>query len=502
MSDSSSRDISSTHHGPSGLSGGESSSRVSSKWNRDGRRASLARSSGSSPTEAAKTAGTSQSTVKRARGTEQRRIDDIDDETEWTRLDKVLLERTLRLHTVSPMHFSSLPASVQDVSRSMFQMLRSELHQYVNMRLSDGHGFLEGATGGSMINPRDPESGDLRPPARRRRAEVNKVGKVRIGYLDDRDFVRAFQAENRSGDRQARPWIIELELGRPTSEATAAPTAEEALPSELCHIVFIPASTPKDDGRKAPSISYPLIATKTPSATLASNDALLPDAPSNIGPLVLAHALDWIQKRFDCRIALATGNSSIVSQLRGRRLESLAEEIVRQTRFHMGAQEGVERTPEQRMVDETSIKPVELSFAMPTSVQGRAPLDGPGKSRMLPGPAPELATLTLTVPWEICMQLLETQPLDMPLLPPLNDYLSHHTSIPLDLLELTRIGVAGVSVGSGRIKISSLPASEPGRDGKGTSKRLRDSKEMNLADKRRAGAVFGFLRSLVEGAQD
>ncbi len=95
-------------------------------------------------------------------------------------------------------------------------MLRNELQHYINLRLSDGFGFLE--SGGTTIDARDPESGDLRPPERRRRAETDRVGKVRIGFLEDTEFVSSLQESNRSGEAKARPWAIEIELGKPASE--------------------------------------------------------------------------------------------------------------------------------------------------------------------------------------------------------------------------------------------------------------------------------------------
>ncbi|CBQ71850.1 conserved hypothetical protein [Sporisorium reilianum SRZ2] len=428
----------------------------------------------------------------------------LPDEPKWAYAERVLLDRTLRLHTVSPLHFSSLPASIQEVSRPLFQMLRNELQHYINLRLSDGFGFLE--AGGTTIDARDPESGDLRPPERRRRADMDRVGQVRIGFLEDAEFTGALQAANRSGETKARPWAIEIELGKPAAEQEASKgkmtslrsrSAQEATAAELCHIVFVPASSTRD-GHSCTSLRYPLIATKAPSSSAASSDPLLASSSVNVGPIVLGHALDWIQKRFDCRISSATGAAAIASRLRGPRLEALAELIVRQTRTEMGIADGVERTQEQRAAD-AAVKPVELVFAFPAKAK-----TGGGKNAVVPGPAPDLGALTLTVPWEVCMSLLDGLALDEALLPALNHYLSTHTSIPLDALELTRIGVAGISVGAGRIKISKVPGQDAasvakksllkrGLGGKGREE------EGEPSDRRRAGAVFGFLREVVEG---
>ena len=383
-------------------------------------------------------------------------------------------------------------------------MLTNELQHYINLRLSDGFGFLESA--GTTIDARDPESGDLRPPERRRRADIDKVGKVRIAFLDDAEFTGALQASNQTGEARARPWAIEIELGKPAAEqegkiaSLRSKAAQEATPADLCHIVFVPATSTRD-GHSRTSRKYPLIATKAPSSKVASSDPLLATS-ANVGPIVLGHALDWIQKRFDCRISSATGAAAIASRLRGPRLEALAELIVRQTRTEMGVTDGVERTQERRAAD-AAVKPVELVFAFPTKVNAVG-----GKSKTVQGPAPDLTSLTLTVPWEVCMSLLDGLALDEPLLPALNHYLSTHTSIPLDALELTRIGVAGISVGSGRIKISKIP----GQDAATVAKKSllkrsqgrgnQDGDEGEPSDRRRAGAMFGFLRRVVEGDDD
>lgn len=312
----------------------------------------------------------------------------VEPNADWATAERVLLDRTLRLHSLSPLHLSSLPSHIREVGSPLFQMLRSELLQYINLRLSDGLGFLEGA---DAVVTNTAESGDLRPSARRRRTNMDKVGKVRIGFMDDLEFNDALRKSS-----SANAWAIEIELGKPITAEDAQ--TDEPTAAELCHIIFIPALQSSRANNHV-GLSYPLIATKTPSVAVAGD---LMSVSANIGPMVLLHALDWVQKRFDCRISSPTGASSIASQLKGAQLESLAELVVRRTRDEMGDVEGTRRTSTQRAIDEF-VKPVELSFAFPASL--------PRPSGSVPGPAPELATLTLTVPWEICMTLLETLPI-------------------------------------------------------------------------------------------
>ncbi len=316
-----------------------------------------------------------------------------EEETQWAHSERLLLDRTLRLHTLSPLHLSSLPASAQEVSRPLFQLLRTELRSYINLRLSDGFGFLE--SGGTTIDARDADSGDLRPPERRRRADTDRVGRVRIGFIDDAEFNTALQQK-----ATARAWAIEIELGKPAEEADSnrlgalrSKAAQEVTPAELCHIVFVPASK-RQGGHSRTSHSYPLVATKAPSSSAAGADPLV-GAAENVAPVVLGHALDWIQKRFDCRISAATSAASLASRLTGPRLETLAELIVRETRAATDA-----LSADQKAAD-AAVKPVELVLSFPTKVKGAEP------GETLPGPAPDLGSLTLTVPWEICMNLLD-----------------------------------------------------------------------------------------------
>ena len=153
-------------------------------------------------------------------------------------------------------------------------------------------------------------------------------------------------------------------------------------------------ATKRQDGRTRTSYSYPLIATKAPSSSAAGADPLVV-AAENVGPVVLGHALDWIQKRFDCRISAASSGASLASRLTGPRLEALAELVVRETRAATNA------LGADQKVAEAAVKPVELVFSFPTKVKGAQPAE------MMPGPAPDLGSLTLTVPWEICMNLLD-----------------------------------------------------------------------------------------------
>ncbi|SNX83255.1 uncharacterized protein MEPE_01961 [Melanopsichium pennsylvanicum] len=423
---------------------------------------------------------------------------------------QILLDRTLRLHTLSPLHFSSLPASIQEVSRPLFSLLRAELQTYINMRLSEGFGFLESS--GTVMNARvrDVESDDLRPLERRRRAEMDRVGGVRIGFLQDSDFIEALQRSNTTGEAKARPWVIEIELGKPAAAEQAKinllrfKAAQQATPAELCHIILFPASNTKDQHSRT-SRRYPLVVTKAPSASIGTGDPLLGGTAVNVGPTVLNHALDWIQKRFDCRLSSSNGGASIASQLRGIKLEELAELIVRQTRIEMVAAE--------HKTIEGKVKPVELVFGFPTKVNrvGGKATTTTTTMMMMQGPAPDLTNLSLTVPWEICIKLLEGSDENeeevmegkQPLLPALNHYLSMHTSIPLDVLELNRIGVAGINVGSGRIKISKMPANDGASENKKSLlKRARGEddgqSEGEAGDRRRAGSVFAFLRRIVE----
>ncbi|KAN0063214.1 hypothetical protein ACQY0O_004378 [Thecaphora frezii] len=420
----------------------------------------------------------------------------------WCIPERILLDRTLHLYSLSPMHFSGLPGSVRTVSPSAFGLLRAELYQYVNLRLSDGMGFLEEVN--TISNARESTTGELVPPARRRRTDMGKVGRVRIDFLTDPALLEGFEggvSASDDGKDEAKPWIIEMELGLPVARdgvGSSSSVATEAQSAELCHIVFLPGRSRSDAGLD--SHSYPLILTKAPSAAVGGDQAL--GALSNVGRLVLTHALDWLQKRFDCRISHGSGAMSIASLLRGGPLEALAELVVRQTRIMSGTAEGRARSAKQKQVD-AGVKPVELSFAFPATVAcagGRA-------GARVQGPAPELSSITLTVSWDVCMQLVEGLSHDQALLPALNHYLAAHTSIPLDELELVRIGVAGINLGVGlgsvRLKIGATPSAAAAAAGQveGAKRKRGEARTASDEDKLRAGMVLGFLRGLADGRQ-
>ncbi|EPQ28892.1 uncharacterized protein PFL1_03693 [Pseudozyma flocculosa PF-1] len=421
---------------------------------------------------------------------------------EWCVPDRILLDRTLHLYSISPLHFSGLPGSIRKVSPALFRLLRAELYQYVNLRLSDGLGFLEDAN--TLSNARDSSSGDLIPPARRRRTDLGKVGRVRIDFVKDEDFLDGFDGSRPASDLedQYRPWIIEMELGLPVTRdgvGSSRAMAAEAQSAELCHIVFLPGRSGSDPNLD--SHSYPLILTKAPSVALGGDQPL--GTSSNAGRLILTHALDWLQKRFDCRISQGSGAMSIASMLRGPSLEALAEVVVKQTRMMSGAKRGRMRSAKQQQVD-ADVKPVEMSFAFPITIDDPSgPANGRAPSKM-DGPAPELATITLTVPWDLCMQLVDGLSEDQPLLPALNHYLAAHTSIPLDRLELVRIGVAGVNVGAGqgsvRLKVSAVPSAAAQKEAGANAQQSKKS-TLNEADRARAGIVVGFLRDLADGGR-
>ncbi|PWN51688.1 hypothetical protein IE53DRAFT_328016 [Violaceomyces palustris] len=478
-------------------------------------------SSRSPRTPRSRTAHPNSSTARRRRGGGEREssrrdtgvddsafIDDQSREFEFDGIQDLLMDRTLHLHSLSPLHLPppthTKPSRVEGepipfLSPLTFRSLEVELKHYVNLRLTEGleffqssglSGLVEASLGGDT---NDPAERVPKPSSKRSRIEMNKVGKVRMGWVGDEDFETGFGTRStsspsiRSG-KESRVWAIQLEMGGvPAFETEGSSSSETPRPSELCQLILLPsAAHPRTEDEGSPNhISYPLLLTKSSSPSKPSNS--IPFPSNNFGKSILNHSLEWLQKRFDCRISSGYGPASISFQLTSRRmLQRLAEIIVLETRGWT--------------IPEGNVKPVELAFSFPYQLDPQDQIQGgkgeeerpslittnPGSEEYRPsqGPAPHLSTLTLTVPWDTCVQLLRGLDKETPLLPALSNYLLAHTSIPLEKLELTRVAIAGVNLGVGlssvRIKIH------------------RHHQHPLDLESTRLGKVLAFLRDLVD----
>ncbi|KDN43674.1 hypothetical protein K437DRAFT_147301 [Tilletiaria anomala UBC 951] len=461
----------------------------------------------------------------------------------WTSIRRIFVSRTLQLHTLSPLHVprlgrmgaSSKGAASGSLSLQLFEELGAELRSYINIRLSDGMSVLHVATGrsteaggGGQTGQREDTmledaSGRNLPIAKRRRIGDTvgsaQISAVRMGWLPDLDLVNPHGPRGwkrgqmqQQMDESSQAWAIEIELHRPPEPATkgkkrkskAAVARAKAWKAirlgDLCHLVFLPSSSGAERATMtSTALAYPVLVTR--SCTNAAPD---------VNRAVLTHALNWVQARFDCRVSTAAGSAA--RRLKGLAvstdvgaevsagIEALAEKIVVQAR---GEKEEIDRLMSRGRhglrglqrddrIDDSAYAagPVELAFTFPSELWDDLRMDG----SKVPGPAPDLKALTLTVPWPVCMRLLDETPPETPLLPAIKAYLSQHTSLDLTPLTLSRIGAAGINFGltssACRVKFYDL---EVGLVASGTLAKMQ---------RERVTLVLQHLRGMIEHSED
>ncbi|PWN92877.1 hypothetical protein FA10DRAFT_8763 [Acaromyces ingoldii] len=362
----------------------------------------------------------------------------------------MLLNRTLYLHSLSPLHIppplrqhrggggtGPQAAANSVLTTQQLDIIGKELSSYLSIRLNDS----------LLIAPASEEG----PSRRAEGIGADRLKSVQAGFLSLEEgeplqrYLSAVRqadedddAENEREQGQRRmAWAIEIQI-------KAAPVF---LPSgrmrdrrvELAHLVFLPGARKNH---------YPLVLSKAPSAsalTSTSADdidgATAAAASSLTARALIAHAFDYMSKRFDCRLT----SSTALSSLRGPNMVRLAEAILSSTYAQ------IQRRRDDLDEEDRPSPPVELTFALPNQV-----LVDEASNKRKRGPNPRLATLSLTVPWRICRQLLVQEEANGEavtqrkrlLLPALARYVEEHTSISTDQLSLVRMSIAAVSIGS------------------------------------------------------
>ena len=376
---------------------------------------------------------------------------------------EIFVGRTLQLHALSPLHVpalkkagsSSKAAFSGSLSPQTFETLSTELRSYINIRLSDGMSVLYSSTGPSggggaaadLSGQRDDallgnaDGNDLPVSKRRRIGETvgsGQISNVRMSWLPELDLVDPLNSLSKTGkkstsasqtdlDESSQAWAIEIELARPPEpfmRANAKRTSKAAFKREkalkvarladMTHLVFLPSVTGAERASAtSTALSYPVLVTKSSSS-----------GPPDVNRAILSHALNWLQARFDCRIASAgaaasrrihgfsgAGESGAHT---GPELEKLAEKIIAQARFEKeeidkltfrgkASRRSLNNTDEGMGDSIYAAGPVEMAFSFPTEVLDDLKMDG----SKIPGPAPELNTITLTVPWPVCVRLLD-----------------------------------------------------------------------------------------------
>lgn len=343
--------------------------------------------------------------------------------------------RTLHLHALTPFYpplledgdygtlgDNGILGDHQSLSQRHLDDVAQQLHTFLRVRLSGSLPPLAGDTPSSRSDPRS--------------AHVLK--NVRTAFV---------QMPGPSNNNVPAPWAIEIELQQTEPDDAPLPR-KQRIRTEKAHLVFF--STPT---RRSP-FHYPLVIWKAPTAhILHERQQPAPLSAQDNTPFspraLMTHALDFVMRYFDCR----TSPLGPLSLLRGHALKGLAEAVLRNVRL---AGDNVWSQDAEHSID--------VSYALPVTVaQGEQHEPKPKRPRTCPGPAPDLNSVTLSVPFAVVEELLRGTRPDTPLFPAIEQYLTHHTSLQLDRLTLVRLGIAGIYVGapsSSTLATSSLVSGE------------------------------------------
>lgn len=400
----------------------------------------------------------------------------------------MLLNRTLYIHTLSPLHLPRRPSPDQAIAglrgkremgkrvtvanpvltKTRLDVIAQELKSYLSIRFNDSLLLAPMGEGGSS-----------------RRAEglgADRLKSVQAGFLamEEQDPLRSYLStldqrsdpdedyedagtsveESTKKPRRRLAWAIEIQI-------KAAPVF---LPSgrmrnrsvEFAHLIFLPGLRKNH---------YPVVLSKAPSAAALSptvtddvdgpaTAATATIASSLTARAIISYAFEYLTKRFDCRLTSSYGLLS----LRGPNLVRLADAILGPGSTYTE----IQRRRDEIDEEDRPSPPVELTFAMPNHVQVGEEEDDDDdyinadaekdRGKRKRGPNPRLATLSFTVPWRICKHLLQVSesiendagtPRKRPeLLPALAQYLEAHASIRMDQLSLVKFSIAGVTIGS------------------------------------------------------
>lgn len=252
------------------------------------------------------------------------------------------------------------------------------------------------------------------------------MGFIQDLIIDDEDVEDAGD-----GEEERKLWCIEIEMGKPSNEqdqqgegsTTTNPSSsskknkksdnsnsiDSSQPqmADLCHLIFVPnlsSSKPSSKSSSKSSLNYPLLLTK--SSTISS---------PLISKFILQSTLEWFSTRFDCRISSSSSSSTfegsdtlninLENRLKGSRLSSLFESIIgieidsrKNTRNRNGGGDG------DGDGEEVKQKPIELSWSLPSNL-----FSDPSEKKngsVVGNITPKLNQLTLTVPFKVCLELL------------------------------------------------------------------------------------------------
>lgn len=388
----------------------------------------------------------------------------------------LFFNRTMYLYSVAPLHPPPVPLAQDEGSLTLgghrLPDLANELQQYLNLRLADADGLREqvGVADDSAAPDRETEepqtavNADADGPSDGR----SRTKRRRMVPPNPNAVVREVRAAWASGlglsapqSLPAQAWCIEVELSPPISD-----TPVTVQPGSLsCHLVFLPSF----QGTERASVGsrallYPLVLTSSAPATGA------------LGRVAVEQTMGWIAAKFDTTLSapsvmgtllpslLSSSNpspsfplsdvptedtrregegASVMGQIAEQALR-LARQELRDLASHVPASDR-----QALLADHIDPGPLNLTYALPSVLPS-----GSAGGGTIPGPSPDLNTITLTIPWVVGEALLppllserrqrRSAPEDkgeVPLLPAIEAYVRYHTCLPLP--QTPRTGLEG-----------------------------------------------------------
>lgn len=313
----------------------------------------------------------------------------------WARLERFLLGRTLHVHALSPLNPPSFlfDGHSQDdtFSSSQLDEIAKALHNFLSVRLTN---TLQTMDNRNTNDPSLMTSGTIR------RLKKGFIRAVRAS------FVKLPHSQTEDDDEsKPTPWSIEIEIQPPesTTDPTSSLKVRSKSQTQKAHILFL------TNAKFASPTHFPILLWKAPPSAIytedigsqqqqqsrinGQNDAILSkmnadsteSTVSVTSRMLMAHALDFISRFFDCRIS----QEAPLCSLRGMNLERMSEAILS---FHRSRNE---EDGQKSLLSSFDRFGVDLGFALPTQVLCDIAQSG---CKIEDGPAPHLNLISLTVP--------------------------------------------------------------------------------------------------------
>lgn len=306
---------------------------------------------------------------------------------DWVDLEGIFVTRTVHIHSLSPLHLSDSSGG-KKLTQQDLDSFALGLKSHLSARLSQPLLSTLGGSGGGK----------------------------------DSSFIRRVRATPLRGSRLSTkgipiPIAVEIEVKQPAPSASNPNRTR----LETAHLLFF-STTSRQTQTHYPVLFWrPLLSARVAPSDQQDGENDADAAQAAIAARTLtSQTLYFVTAYFDCRLSPLAPLHGI----RGRNLEELAEAVAAHAR------------------KQSNVLAMELTYALPDTVD---PFDD---EQIMEGPAPELNTISLSVPGQVTEELLQGSSLDTPVMPAIQRYLSEHTSFQLSRLILTRVGVANVYLGA------------------------------------------------------